>query len=61
MISLKINVSVKEVLSIIGRFVSEDIYHGDGLNLYAYCRNNLVIYYDPSGYACESKGNTLIC
>ena len=25
------------------------MYRGDGLNLYAYCENNPVIYYDPSG------------
>ena len=35
---------------IIGRFTQEDIYRGDGLNLYAYCGNNPVIYYDPSRY-----------
>lgn len=34
----------------VGRFLQEDVYRGDGLNLYAYCRNNPVIYYDPSGY-----------
>ena len=34
----------------IGRFTQEDIYRGDGLNLYAYCANNPVMYYDPSGY-----------
>ena len=34
----------------IGRFMQEDIYRGNGLNLYAYCANNPVIYYDPSGY-----------
>ena len=32
------------------------MYKGDGLNLYAYCRNNPVVYYDPSGYACENQG-----
>ena len=34
----------------IGRFMQEDVYRGDGLNLYAYCANNPVMYYDPSGY-----------
>ena len=33
----------------IGRFMQEDTYRGDGLNLYAYCANNPVVYYDPSG------------
>ena len=36
---------------ILGRFMQEDVYQGDGLNLYAYCANNPVVYYDPSGYA----------
>ena len=36
---------------VIGRFLQEDVYRGDGLNLYAYCGNNPVVYYDPSGYA----------
>ena len=35
---------------IIGRFIQEDTYRGDGLNLYAYCGNNPVMYYDPSGH-----------
>ncbi len=30
--------------------MQEDVYQGDGLNLYAYCGNNPVVYYDPSGY-----------
>ncbi len=34
----------------IGRFMQEDTYRGDGLNLYAYCANNPVMYFDPSGY-----------
>ena len=47
---------------VIGRFTQEDVYRGDGLNLYAYCGNNPVRYYDPSGYAtnagkCWSKEN----
>ena len=41
----------------IGRFIQEDIYRGDGLNLYAYCKNNPVMYYDPSGYVCSGKIN----
>ena len=36
---------------VVGRFLQEDVYEGDGLNLYAYCGNNPVRYYDPSGYA----------
>ncbi|MDU3398356.1 MAG: RHS repeat-associated core domain-containing protein, partial [Clostridiales bacterium] len=36
---------------ILGRFMQEDEYLGDGLNLYAYCENNPVVYYDPSGYS----------
>ena len=36
---------------IVGRFLQEDVYQGDGLNLYAYCGNNPVRYYDPSGYS----------
>ncbi|GFI05056.1 protein RhsC [Lachnospiraceae bacterium] len=41
---------------LIGRFTQEDIYRGDGLNLYAYCGNNPVMYYDPSGYAGKITG-----
>ncbi|WP_077611728.1 RHS repeat-associated core domain-containing protein [Clostridium sp. Marseille-P2415] len=44
---------------VVGRFLQEDVYRGDGLNLYAYCANNPVVYYDPSGYNaltdCEGK------
>ena len=39
---------------VIGRFTQEDTYRGDGLNLYAYCRNNPVYYVDPSGHAVIS-------
>lgn len=35
---------------VIGRFTQEDTYRGDGLNLYAYYRNNPVYYADPSGH-----------
>ncbi len=35
---------------IIGRFLQEDSYYNDGLNLYAYCESNPVRYIDPSGY-----------
>lgn len=36
---------------LVGRFTQEDVYRGDGLNLYAYCHNNPMIYCDPSGFA----------
>ena len=39
--------------SVIVRFTQEDTYRGDGLNLYAYCRNNPVYYTDPSGHSCD--------
>jgi len=35
---------------VLGRFIQEDVYQGDGLNLYVYCKNNPVMYYDPSGF-----------
>ena len=35
---------------VIGLFTQEDTYCGDGLNLYAYCRNNPVYYADSSGH-----------
>ena len=35
--------------------MQEDVYQGDGLNLYAYCANNPVIYYDPSGFYRAKK------
>ena len=38
---------------VLGRFMQEDVYQGDGLNLYAYCGNNPVVYWDPSGYVEE--------
>ena len=34
---------------VLGRFLNEDEYRDDGLNLYIYCANNPVMYYDPSG------------
>ncbi|OOM11718.1 RNase A-like domain-containing protein [Clostridium saccharobutylicum] len=47
---------------VVGRFTQEDTYRGDGLNLYVYCGNNPVRYWDPSGCAsnvkqCLGKGN----
>ena len=42
----------------IGRFLQEDTYRGDGLNLYAYCANNPVMYYDPSGHGLCPNGKT---
>ena len=35
----------------LSRFMQEDEYRGDGLNLYAFCANNPVMYVDPSGYS----------
>ena len=40
--------------------MQEDVYQWDGLNLYAYCRNNPVVYYDPSGYS-NTKVNASGC
>ena len=42
---------------VLGRFVQEDEYRGDGLNLYAYCKNNPVVYYDPSGFSSVFPNN----
>jgi len=39
----------------LSRFIQEDEYRGDGLNLYAFCANNPVMYVDPSGYARAPK------
>ena len=46
---------------VIGKFIQEDTYYGDGLNLYAYCHNNPVGYVDPSGHAaaCLNKQKAL--
>ena len=35
----------------LGRFTQEDVIYNDGLNLYAYCNSNPVMYSDPSGFA----------
>ena len=44
---------------VIGRFLQEDTYYGDGLNLYTYCHNNPVGYVDPSGHMCQNKQSAL--
>ena len=38
----------------LGRFTQEDVIYNDGLNLYAYCNSNPVMYSDPSGFAAKS-------
>ncbi len=38
--------------------MQEDTYRGDGLNLYVYCANNPVKYYDPSGRMLCPKWKT---
>ena len=35
---------------VIARFTQEDTYRGDGLNLYAYCTNNPILYADLTGH-----------
>jgi len=40
-----------------GRFTQEDVYRGDGLNLYAYCKNNPVTYYYY--WHAEQKGERI--
>lgn len=43
---------------VIGRFLKEESYLGDGLKLFSYCKNNLLMYYAPSGNAgkaCADK------
>jgi RHS repeat-associated protein len=45
---------------VIGRFTQEDTYRGDGLNLYAYCRNKPVYYVDPSGHFCLSMAEKIL-
>ena len=37
--------------------MQEDTYYGDGLNLYEYCRNNPMLYRDPSGHDVENQKN----
>lgn len=39
----------------IGRFIQEDTYYGDGLNLYTYCRNNPILNHDPTGHGTKEN------
>ena len=42
---------------VVGRFTQEDVYRGDGLNLYVYVINNPLLWVDPSGFAkCNNSG-----
>jgi uncharacterized protein RhaS with RHS repeats len=46
----------------IGRFTQEDVIYNEGLNLYAYCSSNPVMYADPSGYKYhKNQGNLNSC
>ncbi len=45
---------------VVGSFLQEDTYRGDGLNLYAYCANNPVVYYDPSGHVKNNCPEELV-
>ncbi|MFZ5351437.1 MAG: penicillin-insensitive murein endopeptidase [Bacillota bacterium] len=40
---------------VLGRFMQEDSYRGDGLNLYAYVSNNPLRYVDPSGHGKKAQ------
>ena len=40
---------------VIGRFIQEDTYYGDGLNLYTYCRNNPILNHDPTGHGTKEN------
>ena len=42
----------------LGRFTQEEVIYNDGLNLYAYCNSNPVMYSDPSGFATKSTQPT---
>lgn len=44
---------------VVARFTQEDVYRGDGLNLYVYSQNNPIIYNDPSGYSCQSTSDII--
>ena len=41
----------------LGRFTQEDVIYNDGLNLYAYCNSNPVMYSDPSGFVATQSLN----
>lgn len=38
----------------LARFMQQDTYYGDGLNLYTYVHNNPLIYVDPTGHYCST-------
>ena len=40
---------------VIGRFIQEDTYYGDGLNLYTYCQNNPILNHDPTGHGTKEN------
>ncbi len=40
--------------------MQEDVYQGDGLNLYGSCHNNPKIYYDLSGFVPLNKKDFML-
>ena len=44
---------------VIARFTQEDVYRGDGLNLYVYVVNNPLLWFDASGHKKQCSSDEL--